>query len=76
MRTTVNLPDDVHRRIVSLAKDMNATFSEAVVDLVRRGFGQPHGTLAMTIDGETGLPQIELGDVVTTDDVQRILDED
>lgn len=76
MRTTVNLPDDLHRRIVSVAKDMNKTMSEALVDILRRGLGQPASKLAITVDAETGLPQIELGDVVTTDEVRSLIDED
>jgi predicted transcriptional regulator len=76
MRTTVNLPDDVHRRIVSVAKDTNRTMSEALVDILRRGLGQPASKLALTIDSETGLPQVELGDVVTTDEVRSVTDED
>ena len=76
MRTTVNLPDDLHRRIVSVAKDMNKTMSEALVDILRRGLGQPVSKLAITVDAETGLPQLELGEVVTTDEVRSLIDED
>ena len=75
MRTTVNLPDDLHSRIASLAKDTNKTLSEALVDLVRRGLGQPAPKLAVAVDNETGLPQVELGDIVTTDEVQSAMDE-
>ena len=76
MRTTVSLPDDLHRRIMSLAKDTNKTLSEALVDLVRRGLGQPPPKLAVEVDSETGLPQLELGDVVTTDEVRSLMSED
>ncbi|HET9875543.1 MAG TPA: antitoxin [Mycobacterium sp.] len=76
MRTTINLPDDLHRRVVSLAKDTNATLSQAFVDLVRRGLGEQSATLAITVDEQTGLPQVTLGTVITTDDVRRALDEE
>lgn len=76
MRTTVNLPDDLHRRVVSLAKDTNKTLSAAFVDLVRRGLGQGATPSPVTVDDETGLPQITLGTVVTTDDVRSMLDDE
>jgi predicted transcriptional regulator len=76
MQTTINLPDDLHRRVMSLAKDTNKTLSEAFVDLVRRGLGQPASIVAVTVDADTGLPQIELGDVVTTDEVRSLMDDD
>lgn len=68
-----NLPDDLRRRIVPVARDTNKTMSE---DIVRRGLGQPGPKLAVTVDGETGLPQVELGEVVTTDEVLSVIDED
>jgi predicted transcriptional regulator len=76
MRTTINLPDELHRRVVSLAKDTNKTLSQALVDLLRRGLGEQATTLAITIDEQTGLPQVTLGTVITTDDVRKALDEE
>jgi predicted transcriptional regulator len=76
MRTTINVPDDLHRRVVSLAKDTDKTLSEAFVDLVRRGLGEQKTRLDITIDRETGLPQVSLGAIVTTDDVRAALDDD
>jgi predicted transcriptional regulator len=76
MRTTINVPDDLHRRVVSLAKDTDKTLSEAFVDLVRRGLGEHKTALAITVDSRTGLPQVSLGTIVTTDDVRSALDDD
>lgn len=76
MRTTINLPDDLHRRVASLAKDTDKTLSEAFVDLVRRGLGEQTSRLQITVDEETGLPQVSLGTIVTTDDVRRLLDDE
>ena len=76
MRTTITIPDDVHRRVASLAKDTDRTLSEAFVDLVRRGLGEAATTLKIATDEATGLPQVSLGAVVTTDDVRRLLDDD
>jgi predicted DNA-binding protein len=39
MRTTVELPDDRHERLTSLARDRGTTLSRTVADLVRHGLG-------------------------------------
>src|SRR5690242_17219556 len=46
MRTTVDLPDAVHKRAMALARDTSRSFSQTVSDLVRRGLepGQPQET--------------------------------
>jgi hypothetical protein len=74
MRTTIDLPDDLHRQTMSIARDTSRSLSETVADLIRRGLGQgPKG--AITHSEVTGLPIIRLGTTITTDDV-RELDDD
>ena len=74
MRTTIDLPDDLHRLAMSIARDTSRSFSETVADLVRRGLGQ--GTPAEPSRSKvTGLPTVRLGVTVTTDDVRRLDDE-
>ena len=74
MRTTIDLPDDLHQQAVSIARDTRRTLSETVADLIRRGLGQ--GTLAeVSPSPATGLPIIRIGRIITTDDV-RSLDDD
>ena len=75
MRTTVDLPDDIHRAALSLARDRGQTFSRTVADLLRAAL---HGT---DDDGEvetdplTGLPLVRLGRRVTPEDVAALQDE-
>ncbi len=74
MRTTIDLPDDLHRQAQSIARDTSRTLSEIVAELMRRGLGQvkPAET---TRSARTGLPVVSLGRVITTDDVRSLEDE-
>ena len=74
MRTTIDLPDDLHRQAMSIARDTSRSLSETVADLVRRGLGQG---LSPTISRSevTGLPIVRLGSTITTDDVRELEDE-
>jgi Arc/MetJ family transcription regulator len=40
VRTTIDLPDDLHRQAMSIARDTSRTLSETVADLMRRALGQ------------------------------------
>jgi metal-responsive CopG/Arc/MetJ family transcriptional regulator len=75
MRTTVALPDDLHRQVMSVARDTSRSFSETVTDLIRRALGQ--GTTSEVRRSErTGLPVVQLGKVITTEDVRSLEDDD
>lgn len=75
MRTTIDLPDDLHRQAQSLARDTSRTLSEIVAELMRRGLGQV--TSVETSRSErTGLPVVRLGKVITTEDVRSLEDDD
>jgi hypothetical protein len=75
VRTTLDLPDDLHRQALSIARDTARTLSETVADLMRRGLG-----LGSSPDVKrsrvTGLPVISIGSPVTTDDVRALEDPD
>jgi predicted transcriptional regulator len=74
MRTTIDLPEDLHKQAVAIARDTSRSLSETVAELMRRGLGQ--GRKAEISRSErTGLPVIHLGRVITTEDV-RALDDD
>ncbi|GMU39170.1 MAG: putative antitoxin VapB29 [Chloroflexota bacterium] len=75
MRTTIDLPEDLHRRARAIARDTGRTLSEIVADLMRRGLA-PGGEPEITVDALTGLPVIDLGQVVTTEDVRRLEEEE
>lgn len=74
VRTTIDLPDDLHRQALSIARDTSRSLSETVADLVRRGLGQ-NGEPAIATNPRTGLPVVRLGTTLTTEDV-RALDDD
>jgi Arc/MetJ family transcription regulator len=74
MRTTIDLPDDLHAIATSLARDRDCTLSTAVVDLLRRALGS--NTQVEVIDRLTGFPLLASGRPVTTDDVRALDDEE
>jgi hypothetical protein len=76
MRTTVDLPDDLHRAAVSLARDKGQSLSQTVSQLVRRAlWPDPEGE-RVAIDAGTGLPLVCLGTPVTTEMVRAAVDEE
>jgi Arc/MetJ family transcription regulator len=74
MRTTIDLPDELHRQAMSIARDTARTFSETVVDLLRRGLNQG-GAGEQARSERTGLPVVRVGRVITTDDVRSLEDD-
>lgn len=81
MRTTIELPDDLHRIATSLARHSKRSLGQIVAELMRRGLevstsriGEPQAVYR--IDDETGLPVI-LGAnrIMTDDDVSALEDE-
>ena len=75
MRTTIDLPDDLHKQALAIARDTHRTLSETVADFIRRGLGAA-STDAISIDPRTGLPLVSVGTVVTSEDVRSLEDED
>lgn len=74
MRTTIDLPDDLHRIATSIARDQDITLSQAVASLVRRALATSD---AVQLDpaGGSGLRFVRVGRPITSDDV-RSLDDD
>lgn len=81
MRTTIELPDDLHRIATSLARHNKRSLGQIVAELMRRGLEAPVHHAAepkavYRIDDETGLPVIQgAGRVMTDDDVRALDDE-
>ena len=74
MRTTVDLPEDVHRRAAALARDSGRSLSATLASLVEAALTtDPAG--GVEVDDETGLPLIRHGRTVTSSDVKDALDE-
>jgi len=74
MRTTIDIPADLHARALSIARDTARTLSDIVAELMRRGLNQD-SAVAVSRSARTGLPLVRLGTVITTEDV-RSLDDD
>jgi len=80
MRTTVDLPEDLHRIISSLAVHTRRSLSLTAVELIRRGLASPAPTeassgAALVTSAKTGLPVIRLSRTVTPEDVKALEDE-
>lgn len=75
MRTTLDIPDDLHAQAVAIARDTHQTLSQAVAGLIRRGLGSGSpGEIGTSI--QTGLPVVHLGRTITSEDVRRLEDDD
>ncbi len=75
VRTTVDLPEDLHRRARAIARDTSRSLSATIADLIRRGLAaEPRSDVARS--ARTGLPVIRLGTVVTTEDVRALQDDE
>jgi hypothetical protein len=75
VRTTIDLPNDLHKQALAIARDTHRTLSETVADLIRRGLGA-NSTAAISTDPRTGLPLVSVGTVVTSEDVRSLEDEE
>ena len=80
MRTTVDLPDDVHTIVVNIARDAKRSLSATIADIVERVVkGVDDGDAPVgeiTYHPVTGFPQMRLGNgVVTSEDVRSLEDE-
>jgi hypothetical protein len=74
MRTTVDIPDDLHSVQQSVARDQGKTLSQVIAALLRRTL-TPGGSSAISTDNRTGLPVVRIGRVITSDDVRGLEDE-
>ena len=81
MRTSIDLPDDLHRILTSLARHTGRSLGQTVAELVRRGLEAPdatgvrHAAAVYRVHPATGLPVVASRQPLTEDDV-RALDDD
>ncbi|WP_100444750.1 antitoxin [Glycomyces xiaoerkulensis] len=77
MRTTVDIPPELHQQALALARDTARTLSDVVAELMRKGLrGDTAPTADVTFNDRTGFPQLSVGRVVTTEDVRSLEDEE
>jgi hypothetical protein len=79
MRTTVDLPDDLHRVVGSLALHTRRSLSQTVADLIRRGLSAPaagtEGASQFVLDPATQLPVLRTSRTITPEDVSALDDD-
>jgi hypothetical protein len=74
MRTTIDIPDDLHAQAAAIARDTHQSLSHTVAALMRRGlnYGPP---AEVDRSARTGLPVARLGRTITSEDVRRLEDD-
>jgi Arc/MetJ family transcription regulator len=75
MRTTIDLPEDLHAQAVAIARDTHQSLSQTVAALIRRGLSSG-GPRESARSNRTGLPVAHLGKTITSEDVRRLEDDD
>jgi hypothetical protein len=75
MRTTVDLPDDLHAIATAIAKDTHQTLSLTIANLMRRGLSSG-GRGEITTSSRTGLPVAHVGKTITTEDIRKLEEDD
>ena len=75
MRTTVDLPEDIHRVAQAIARDSGTSLSETVTRLLRGALAGA-GPVRVSTSARTGLTVASVGRVVTSEDVRSLDDEE
>lgn len=78
MRTTIDLPDDLHEVLKSVARDRGATLSETVSVLIRERLDAGTDGAVLRFAGpdpRTGLPLVVGGRTTTSEDVRSLEDD-
>lgn len=81
MRTTVDLPTDLHDAVRSIAAHSRKSMNQTVAELIRRGLAQEPAAAGkasrqgLRIDAVTGLPLIRSPRPVSVEDVRALEDD-
>lgn len=75
MRTTVDLPDDLHQFVRDVANDTRMSLSEVIAQLIRQALGRS-GTATLDTSELTGITTLSLGRTITSKDVRALDDEE
>ena len=71
MRTTLDLPEDIHTLARELAHQQKRTMSEVVTELIRNGLNDSNDVEV----NESQWPTVTIGRSVTAEDVRTLEDE-
>jgi hypothetical protein len=79
MRTTIDLPEDLHRIATSLAHHTGRSLGQTVAELMRRGLAVDTRHVAdapasYVVHPDTGLPVVASRQPVTEDDIRALDD--
>lgn len=74
MRTTVTLPDSLYTTLVSLSRDRSRSLSATITALITTALERPRSD-ELRMDPLTGFPLVDIGRVITSDDVAALDDE-
>ena len=81
MRTTIDLPEDLHRIATGLARDTGRSLSQTVAELMQRGLQQgvapkaARGAGGFARNRVSGLPVVRSCRPITSDDVAALEDQ-
>jgi hypothetical protein len=81
MRTTIDLPADLHHAVTSIAAHARKSMNQTVAELIRRGLAHPPLAAdaatggGLRIDKRTGLPVFRSRRPVTAEDVRALEDD-
>ncbi len=73
MRTTIDLPEDLHAVTREMAHQQHKSLSQVVCELIRLALNPVDASTIPVPAG--GLPTIQIGRVVTAEDVRSLEDE-
>lgn len=76
MRTTVDLPPAVDRRVRELAEERGVSLSHMVAELTARGLAQLDSTVEIELHERSGFPMLRIGRRVTSAEVADLIEED
>ena len=76
MRTTIDLPEDLHRITSTIARDRSQSLSQTVSSLLREALRlDERSPSGLSVDERTGLPTLRTGGPpVTAEDVRAVED--
>lgn len=81
MRTTIDLPADLHNAVTSIAAQSRKSMNQTVADLIRRALTQPATPFdpadnpVVRVDQATGLPTVRSPRPVSAEDVRALEDD-
>lgn len=72
MRTTIDIPEDLHELARQLAHESNTSMSRVITNLIRRGLPEVPTSLGVS---SRGMPHVAVGREVSANDVRDLEDE-